>query len=408
MGGIRLGLEQSLQELGLKGECVFTSEIKPHAIYAYKTNFPNSIISGDISKIESKNIPDFDILLAGFPCQPFSAAGKQLGFEDTRGTLFFEIARILKEKQPNYFLLENVENLVIHGLNKDDKNKGIEIGVTLKTILEILKELGYNVSWKVLPASDFGVAQIRRRLYIVGSKEKYISLDNFPVTHSNFKDVQEHINDIKDTDFTLKIKKYLSENNLPLSHLYDKSIRDKRGKDNNLHSWNLELRGKTNTEQRNLMERLLLERRNKEKAREKGVPLKDGVGLTYQELEKLYDGKTFDKDLNDLFVKGYLKKYNIETFPEELYDIKCGRLSFPYTKFLDPNKPSLTLVATDVSHLGVIDGNNIRQLTIRECLRLNGFPENYILDIPYTKALDLLGNTVVVPVIKQICLRIFE
>ena len=93
---------------------------------------------------------------------------------------------------------------------------------------------------------------------------------------------------------------------------------------------------------------------------------------------------------------------------EDLYDIKCGRLSFPMTKFLDPEKPSLTLVATDASHIGVIDGENIRHLTIRECLRLNGFPENYVINTTYTKALDLLGNTVVVPVIKEICLRILK
>jgi len=103
IGGIRLGLEQCLKELNIECECVFTSEIKPHAIQVYKENFPNSTIYGDITKIKTQDIPDFDMLLAGFPCQPFSSAGKQLGFEDTRGTLFFDIAHILKEKQPTYF-----------------------------------------------------------------------------------------------------------------------------------------------------------------------------------------------------------------------------------------------------------------------------------------------------------------
>lgn len=407
IGGIRLGLIQALDELGIEHKCVMTSEIKPSAIKVYKDNFNDAEITGNICDVNTKDIPNFNILLAGFPCQPFSSAGKQKGFEDTRGTLFFEIARILKDKQPEYFLLENVENLVIHNLSAEDKKRGKIIGDTLETILEILNSLGYNVTWKVLQASDFGVAQIRRRIYIVGSKTKVISLDNFPIKQTNFGEIQEHIKNIKQTDFSKKVLEYLSKNNLDITHLYDKSIRDKRGKENNLHSWNMHLRGETNKEQQDMMEKLLLERRNKEKAKEKGVPLKDGVGLTVSELQNIYNGNWFIRDLTDLYSKGYLKKYTIPTFNENLYDIKCGRLSFPFTKFLDPNKPCLTLVATDASHLGVIDGQNIRQLTIRECLRLNGFPENYRMDISYNKALDLLGNTVVVPVIKEICLRIF-
>lgn len=408
MGGIRLGLEQALKELGMQGECVMTSEIKPHAIQVYTDNFKDTNLVGDISKVDATDIPDFDILLAGFPCQSFSSAGKRLGFEDTRGTLFFEVARILKEKQPQFFLLENVENLVIHDMSPEDKKNGVTTGRTLNTILSVLEELNYFVSWKVLAASDFGVPQIRKRIYIVGSKTSVISLDNFNKIHRNFGDIQEHNVATEDTDFTLKIKQYLREKDLPLSFLFDKSIRDKRGNSNNLHSWNLELRGPTNQSQKDLMEKLLLQRRNREKAKEKGVPLKDGVGLTKKELKKIYNGKEFEKDLEDLYEKGYLKRYTIPTCREELYDIKCGRLSYPFTKFLDPYKPCLTLVATDASYLGVIDGDNIRKLTIKEGLQLDGYPEDYKMNIPYKKALDLLGNTVVVPVIKEICLRIFN
>ena len=224
IGGIRLGLEQALKELNVQGECVMTSEIKPSAIETYKENFNNAEIVGDITQIPSSSIPDFDILLAGFPCQPFSAAGKQLGFEDTRGTLFFEIARILKDKSPQYFLLENVENLTIHDLTAEDKKNGEIIGKTLKTILSVLKDLGYNVTWRVLQASDFGVPQIRRRIYMVGSKSYKISLDNFNTNNKTFGDIQEHIDGIEDTEFTKKIKEYLKENNLPISYLFDKSI----------------------------------------------------------------------------------------------------------------------------------------------------------------------------------------
>lgn len=408
IGGIRLGLEQCLKELNIECECVFTSEIKPHAIQVYKENFPNSTIYGDITKIKTQDIPDFDMLLAGFPCQPFSSAGKQLGFEDTRGTLFFDIARILKEKQPTYFLLENVENLVIHDLSKEDKKNGETIGKTLKTILSVLEDLGYFVNYKVLQASDFGVPQIRRRIYIVGSKLNKIDLNNFNKTTKYFGDIQEHNLPCLKNDFSQNVLKYLKNNNLPLSYLYDKSIRDKRGKENNLHSWYLQLRGETNKFQCEMLEKMVTERRNKTRAKNKGVPLKDGVGLDFDELATLYSGQNLQKDIEDLLIKGYLKQYRIPSYGKDLYDIVCGRLSFQFTKFLDPNKFALTLVATDVEHTGVVDGEGIRKLTIKECLRLDGYPDDYKMNIEYRKALDLLGNTVVVPVIKSICHRIFQ
>lgn len=98
IGGIRLGFEQTAKALGIDTECVLTSEIKPYAVKVLKQNYPNEIVSGDITKIPTSEIPDFDFLLGGFPCQSFSAAGKRLGFMDTRGTMFFEIEKILKTK----------------------------------------------------------------------------------------------------------------------------------------------------------------------------------------------------------------------------------------------------------------------------------------------------------------------
>ena len=105
IGGIRKGFEIACERKGLHTECVFTSEIKPHAVEILKQNHPNEKIHGDITRIEAKDIPDFDFLLAGFPCQAFSSAGKRLGFSDTRGTLFFDVERILKEKNPYGFVL---------------------------------------------------------------------------------------------------------------------------------------------------------------------------------------------------------------------------------------------------------------------------------------------------------------
>lgn len=123
IGGIRKGFEQACTEIGINCKCVFSSEIKPYAVSVFKQNHPNEDIFGDITKIEAKEIPDFDFLLAGFPCQAFSAAGKRLGFEDTRGTLFFEVERIIKEKCPLGFVLENVEGLVNHDKKNPKDNK---------------------------------------------------------------------------------------------------------------------------------------------------------------------------------------------------------------------------------------------------------------------------------------------
>ena len=175
IGGIRKGFELACSDLGIEAECVFTSEIKTYAVEVLKQNHPNECISGDITKIETSKIPDFDFLLGGFPCQAFSAAGKRLGFEDTRGTLFFEVERILRDKKPKGFILENVEGLVNH----DRKNPKDKIGRTLSVILEHLTALGYKVNWRVLNAKDFGVPQDRKRIYITGTFSEIPDLQGF-------------------------------------------------------------------------------------------------------------------------------------------------------------------------------------------------------------------------------------
>ena len=152
IGGFRI----ALQNLG--GKCVFTSEIDLHAQKTYFANF-GDIPSGDITKIDEKTIPDHDILCAGFPCQAFSIAGRRGGFEDTRGTLFFDVARIIKEKKPKAFFLENVKGLLNHNGGK-----------TLETILNVLRDdLGYFVPIpQIINAKRFGVPQNRERVFIVG------------------------------------------------------------------------------------------------------------------------------------------------------------------------------------------------------------------------------------------------
>ena len=167
IGGTRLGFQ-----LTGRTKSVFSSEIDKFAIKTYEANFADTPY-GDITKIDAKDIPDHDILVGGFPCQAFSQAGKKLGFEDTRGTLFFDIARIIKEKRPKAFLLENVKNLKSH-----DK------GRTFKVIEKTLKELDYDVHNILFKAKDFGLPQNRERIYIVGFDKKQVKNYqhfNFPI-----------------------------------------------------------------------------------------------------------------------------------------------------------------------------------------------------------------------------------
>lgn len=151
--------------------CVGYSEINKYAIQIYQSKFPEHKNYGDITKINEKELPDFDLFVGGFPCQAFSIAGKRGGFDDTRGTLFFDCARILKEKQPRNFILENVKGLLSH-----------DNGRTFKTIINTLTELGYCVEWQVLNAKNFGVPQNRERVFIVGHLGGIPERKVFPIT----------------------------------------------------------------------------------------------------------------------------------------------------------------------------------------------------------------------------------
>ena len=159
------GFHQAADALG--GKCLFASEIDAEAKKAYEANY-HLTPQGDITKIDAADIPDHDALFAGFPCQPFSIIGARRGFDDTRGTLFFEIARILDAKRPRLFILENVKQL-----------RGHDRGRTFAVILEKLDALGYNVSWKILNALDFGLPQKRERMIIVGFRNRLVKFD-FP------------------------------------------------------------------------------------------------------------------------------------------------------------------------------------------------------------------------------------
>lgn len=297
IGGIRI----PFQELG--GKCVFTSEWDKFAQKTYRVNFGEEP-QGDITKIDAKDIPDFDVLLGGFPCQPFSQAGLKKGFSDTRGTLFFEIERIIQEKRPKAFLLENVKQLRSH-----DK------GRTLKVILEHIDALNYYVKAEVLRAGDFGVPQNRERIYIVGiSKDHYNLPDGY--------------------DFEFPTPTY-------------------------------------------------------EKTR-LGDILEHNVDDKYTISDALWDGHQRRK-------KEHQEKGN----------------GFGYSLFNDESEYANTISARyykDGSEI-LIDqgeGKNPRKLTPRECARLQGFPEEFIITVSDTQAYKQFGNSVAVPVIRAVAKRMIE
>ena len=407
MGGIRKGFELACNDMGIGTKCVFVSEIKPSAVDVLKQNHPQENVHGDITKTDTADIPDFDFLLAGFPCQAFSTAGKRLGFEDTRGTLFFDVARILKDKQPSGFLLENVEGLVNH----DKKNPSDKIGQTLDTILTVLSNLGYKVNWQVLNAKDFGVPQERKRIYIVGTKTKRPQLDEFTYEPSILTDVLEHGLPTADSRFVRLILGHYS-----INELVGKSIKDKRGGDDNIHSWDIEYKGSVSKRQKELLNRMLRERRKKKWALDYGIEWMDGMPLTVAQIRTFFDDEYLYEMLEDLAAKKYLRKEHpkrlignrrVEDSSLPLgYNIVAGKKSYEVSKILDSNSTAPTLVAMDMKHLFVVDGTGIRPLSMREGLRLFGYPDDYKFAVNDNDGYDLLGNTVVVPVIREVAKRV--
>ncbi|WP_289004050.1 DNA cytosine methyltransferase [uncultured Parabacteroides sp.] len=194
IGGIRIGFES------VGGKCVFSSEWDKDACKTYLANFGETPF-GDITQITADQIPDFDILLGGFPCQPFSIIGDKEGFNhETQGTLFFEIERILKEKQPNAFMLENVRNLTAH-----------DNGKTFKVIINHLEALGYTVYAKVLNALDYGVPQKRERIIIVGFKDPILFTFPDPVREKEKKKLSDILEDENSLDPKYWVKDYIKE-----------------------------------------------------------------------------------------------------------------------------------------------------------------------------------------------------
>ncbi len=299
IGGIRL----AYQKIG--GKCVFSSEYNKFAKVTYEANF-GEVPFGDITKIDEKNIPDHDVLLAGFPCQPFSIAGvskkkslgKQHGFlDETQGTLFFDIARILKEKKPKAFMLENVKNLVSH-----DK------GRTFEVIYNTLDELGYSVHFRVLDGQHF-VPQHRERIIIVGfDRNVFKGHENFefPNLPKPNKTIREILEESPDSKYTLSDKLW--------NYLQDYAA--------------------------------------KHKAKGNGF----GFGLTNLDGISRTISARYYKDGSEILI------------PQ--------------------------------------DGINPRRLTPRECARLQGFPDNYIIPVSDNQAYRQFGNSVVTPLIHSVAKQV--
>ncbi len=289
IGGTRLGFH-----LTGRVRPVFSSEIDKFSVKTYEANFGDTP-AGDIREIEANDVPEHDILVGGFPCQAFSRAGLRLGFEDTRGTLFFEIARIMKVKKPKAFLLENVKNLLSH-----DKGRTIEV------IKNTLSDLGYHVEILMYSAKDFGVPQHRERVYLVGFlKDKVPHYEDFeapvpPCTAVSVGDVLEKVTD----------DKYTISDALWEGH---------------------------------------------QRRRRKNIEKGNGFGFGLVDAESPYTN----------------------TIPARYY--KDGK-----------------------EILVRQNGKNPRKLTPRECARLQGFPENYIIPVSDTQAYKQFGNSVAVPVIHAI------
>ena len=404
VGGIRAGFEQAMHELGLPAQCVLSSEIDKYAQETYTLNFGEKP-QGDIYQIQ--NVPDFDFLLAGFPCQPFSYAGKQNGFSDTRGTLFFQIERLLRDYRPNGFLLENVRGLTTH-----------DHGRTFNTILEHLKKLDYGVSYLILNSSNFGVPQNRVRVYIVGIKkgQPKLSLNSDLGAADSHKFKQRLVQrSMFDGVATSVVADILEDNP---AEKYDCSpdfvqslLRQLNGKPeelagyrmidhrngNSFHSWELGIKGECTQDEMDFMNALVANRRKKHFGAHQ-----DGKKLTLAQIKTFFYHPELLPIVGSLIQKGYLKEVDGK------YNPVSGNMSFEVFKFLDPQSISITLVTSDAHKLGVVHNGRVRHITPRECARLQGFPDTFRCHPEDVHAYRQFGNSVSVPVVKAVVLDFFK
>lgn len=397
IGGIRLGVTNALTQHGIESQCVLSSEIDEKACETYELNY-HEHPQGDVRQIV--DVPPFDLVLAGFPCQPFSYAGKRQGFGDTRGTLFFEVERLIASNRPKAFLLENVRGLYTH-----------DEGRTFQTIMNHLHDLGYGTYDLLLNSSDFGVPQNRVRLYILGIRDAQPNMTlvtNLGAvdSHAYRRDLQldlfggqQHavVGDILEEDvdpryicserFQQMLHNAVGEN---LDILHGWRMMDYRG-GQSVHSWDMGMRGECSEQEKKFMTLLIQNRRHPEFGREQ-----DGKKLTMEQIKTFYHDDDVLNVAASLIEKGYLK------VQDDKYSPVCGNMSFEVFKYLDPQSISITLTSSDCNRLGVIQNNQARHITPRECARLQGFPDSFIVNPNDKFAYKQFGNSVSVPVIEAL------
>ncbi len=384
IGGFRLALEREGYE------CVGHCEIDKYANLLY-TNYFNikdtEVYFKDATEIVPERLPDFDILTAGFPCQSFSIAGKRRGFEDTRGTLFFEIARIAKVKRPTYLLLENVKGLLSH-----DK------GRTFETILKTLDELGYDAEWQVLNSKDFGVPQNRERVFIVGHLRGRSRPKIFPVTETDKvyyrppKITEEiHKNSHKEVVLTPTARQFALWNG-------SYAAESTRGYSSNKvvqvgYIGNSDCRANRVYSPEGVSITLC--------ANGGGGGAKTGLYLIPE--------KMVSKDIKPSVRKNFIREYeNIIKSDKPVYYCKCES-GWQDNKVAIKESPTLRALNPFIS---VLDRNfRIRKLTPLECFRLQGFPDDIYhkakeLGISDTQLYKMTGNSITVQVAQTIARKI--
>lgn len=398
IGGLRQGAIKSLTSKGYKPEVIFTSEIKPSAIQTHQANWETETIHGDITKIDAAQIPAHDLLLAGFPCQAFSTAGLQKGFEDkTKGTLFFDVLRIINHHQPEHFILENVEGLITH--DRDPKHPKSPTGRTLNTIISSLEHSGYHVDWNLLEATNHGIPQRRKRVFIIGSRTNPVNITN--IEHKpavTLKHILEPYPEVspetkRDKAFQDKLLKHYTT-----EELTGKIIRNNRGGPNNIHAWDFDFYGPVTEQEKEFLNLFMKEQKRVTHAKRKNVTPKEKLPLNIQDIQTFYTVTNLQNMLDNLTRMRYLTKKDNE------YTLTGGKLSFAYSHILDPEGTTPTIVASDADRLAIPHKGRLRRFTQTELKRLFGFPDNY--KIPETlnqrAVFDLFGNSVVVDVAEAV------
>ena len=336
VGGFRLGMERAGHE------CVGSCEWDKYARETYKKGFGHYPQYNDAKDLQPSTLPYFDVLCAGFPCQAFSVAGQRLGFQDTRGTVFFEIARIAKIKRPRYLFLENVKGLLNH-----------EGGKTFRTILSTLDEMGYDVEWQLLNSKYF-VPQNRERVFIIGHSRGERTRQVFPVGEFNEQDDTKKLRQVGNID--------TAGNNSLWGRVYDPS-----GIAANLN------------------------------ANGGGLGAKTGLYAVVNDKGNLREvEKSTALDAN------YWKGADNHAQRTMIY---LSNTNANMKQRIQDRNESWTLT-NNSSDFGLIENKRIRKLTPVECERLQGFPDNWTAGVSDTQRYKQMGNAVTVPVVEYLARRL--